>query len=234
MVVCSSYVSKNRGLDFEFAMSDDKNHKWWRPQFHDQAVAIVKQVLDACTTWSAKPDGIHLDFEPHNAPEVGNWSTFPNKQQYMADMLTVIERIHAVTKRACLRLSVAVAPYYGQTKQSYTITIGGQTKTFRAWLAERADCAILMDYKDSAKEVLLGAQLWLGSNVKETPSEVVIGVETKPDLDDGDTFWQEGSLAMEVALKMVKSDPSIADDSRMAGIAIHEYKYWRVMPLYKE
>lgn len=161
--------------------------------------------------------GLHLDIEPYILEE---WKT--ENKRVMENWMDNMRFIEKETKGTGLNITVDVPFWIYRTK------IPESDYTFSAWLLEKVDGLVIMDYRNFS----------LGNNgiisnanpiMREAASlqkQAIIAVETAPSMEgDHTTFHSMSTEAMEEELRIAKKE--LSRYTSFAGFAIHDYKNWR-------
>lgn len=169
---------------------------------------------------SAQPEarftGLHFDIEPHLLSE---W-TKDNKAilESWMDNLRLIEK---ETKGSGLSIALDV-PYWLNT-----IHVPGKEYSMSAWLLEKFDCLVIMNYRNHAlgsNGIVENAQAMLreASTLKK---KVVVAVETVKSAEGPRvSFYSMSSEAMEKELQSAHN--GLARYASYGGFAIHDLNSW--------
>lgn len=172
---------------------------------------------------SAHPDarftGLHFDIEPYALNE---W-TKDNKAilESWMDNLRLIEK---ETKGSGLSVAMDV-PYWLNT-----IHVPGKEYSMSAWLLEKFDCLVIMNYRNHAlgrNGIVENAQAMLreASTLKK---KVVIAVETVKSAEGPRvSFFSMSSQTMEKELQSAHNQ--LARYASYGGFAVHDFKSWQDM-----
>lgn len=162
-------------------------------------------------------EGLHFDIEPYLLPE---WKT--NNKLVLENWMENMRFIEKEAKESGLTICFDVPFWLHQVK------IPNSNYSLSAWLLEKADSVVIMDYRNSAlgsDGIVQNANPILreASTLKK---QVVIAVETAPS-SEGDltTFYSMGTGKMEAELKIAKE--KLSHYPSYAGFAIHDYKNWK-------
>lgn len=163
--------------------------------------------------------GLHFDIEPYALSE---W-TKDNKTilESWMDNLRLIEK---ETKGSDLKITLDV-PYWLNT-----IKVPGTDYSMSAWLLEKFDCLVIMNYRNYAlgnNGIVENAQAMLreASTMKK---QVVVAVETAKNTEGPQVSFY--SMSSEVMGKELQSAHNqLTRYASYAGFAIHEFKSWQDM-----
>ncbi|MGE7823674.1 copper amine oxidase N-terminal domain-containing protein [Paenibacillus sp. NPDC093718] len=163
--------------------------------------------------------GLHFDIEPYVLSE---W-TEHNKAilESWMDNLRLIEK---ETKGSSLKISMDV-PYWLNT-----IHVPGTNYSMSAWLLEKFDCLVIMNYRNHAlgnNGIVENAQAMLreASTLKK---KIVVAVETVKSTEGPRvSFYSISNKVMEKELQSAHSQ--LARYASYAGFAIHDFNSWQDM-----
>lgn len=163
--------------------------------------------------------GLHFDIEPYALSE---W-TKHNKAilESWMDNLRLIEK---ETKGSGLKISMDV-PYWLNT-----IHVPGTNYSMSAWLLEKFDCLVIMNYRNHAlgnNGIVENAQAILreASTLKK---KIIVAVETvKSSEGPRVSFYSISNKVMEKELQSAHNQ--LARYASYAGFAIHDFKSWQDM-----
>ncbi|WP_240689221.1 copper amine oxidase N-terminal domain-containing protein [Ammoniphilus sp. YIM 78166] len=196
----------------QWALRDHQAH------IHEWITWVKK--YNASVDPSERFQGLHFDIEPYVLKE---WKTENQRviQQWMDNMRFIEKETRDMGLRITVDLPFWIYKSYIPDSRDYTLS---------AWLLEKTDRVVIMDYRNFA----LGAN---GMVVHGLPilkeaavqgKEVVIAVETKPSKEgDHTTFYSLSVEAMEKELELAREAFSLY--SSFAGFAIHDFQYWRAL-----
>lgn len=169
---------------------------------------------------SAKPQerfvGLHFDIEPYLLAE---WTT--NNTSVLENWMDNLRFIERETRGNGLSISLDV-PYWLNK-----IKVPGTDYSISAWLLEKFDCLVIMDYRNHAlgKNGIVdnaGAMLREASTLKK---KVVVAVETARSTEsDRTSFYAMSADKMEQELQIAHQQ--LSRYASYAGFAIHDYKSW--------
>ncbi|MDR9855700.1 copper amine oxidase N-terminal domain-containing protein [Paenibacillus sp. VCA1] len=172
---------------------------------------------------SAHPEarfmGLHFDIEPYALSE---W-TKDNKSilESWMDNLRLIEK---ETKGSGLNIAMDV-PYWLNT-----IHVPGKNYSMSAWLLEKFDCLVIMNYRNHASGsngIVENAQAMLreASTLKK---KIVVAVETVKSAEGPRvSFFSMSNEVMEKELQSAHNQ--LAHYASYGGFAIHDFKSWQDM-----
>lgn len=179
-------------------------------------ISKIEKYIEYNATYGAKFSGIHLDIEPHQAPEWEN-ATAENKDSVRSDLVTKL-----------VTLAKKLKDSYPTIKFSYDIpfwldqmvSIDGVEKEAFKYMIDFADKVFLMSYRDTAEAIynISKEEISYASAVGKT---VVLGVETYSLEGDNVSFMEEGKNYMYSELDKLKNMVPSG-----TGISIHHIKTW--------
>ncbi|WP_110932823.1 copper amine oxidase N-terminal domain-containing protein [Paenibacillus bouchesdurhonensis] len=163
--------------------------------------------------------GLHFDIEPYALSE---W-TKGNKTilESWMDNLRLIEK---ETKGSGLKISMDV-PYWLNT-----VHVPGKDYSMSAWLLEKFDCLVIMNYRNHAlgdNGIVENAQAML-REASTLRKEIVVAVETVKSKEGPRVSFY--SMSNEVMQKELQSAHNqLARYASYAGFAIHDFEGWQEM-----
>ncbi|GIP03119.1 hypothetical protein J28TS4_15260 [Paenibacillus lautus] len=163
--------------------------------------------------------GLHFDIEPYALSE---WKK-DNKAiiESWMDNLRLIEK---ETRGSGLKIAIDV-PYWLNT-----INVPGKDYSMSAWLLEKFDCLVIMNYRNHAlgsNGIVENAQAMLreASTLKK---KVVVAVETVKSTEGPRvSFFSMSNEVMEKELQSAHNQ--LARYASYAGFAVHDFKSWQDM-----
>ena len=179
-------------------------------------ISKIEKYIEYNATHSARFCGIHLDIEPHQAPDWKNASE-DNKDSIRGDLVTKL-----------VKLTKKLKDNYPTIKFSYDIpfwldqmvAIDGVEKEAYKYMIDLADKVFLMSYRDTAEGIYDVSKEEI-SYASSIGKRVVLGVETYSTEGDKVSFMEEGKNYMYSELeKLNNMVPS------GTGISIHHIKTW--------
>jgi len=198
---------------------------WALPANHERPRELVRRSADfAAAHPEARPAAVHFDVEPYTLAE---WDA--DFAATARGWLDLMDGLAVLAHDGGLEL-VADVPFWWDGS-SRAVDWGGRTKLLSEHAADVTDRLVLMDYRDTASGsdgiIALGADEL--AYAAAHGSRVVLGVETicglMPELV---SFCEEGEAAMDAELAAVRE--AYAGAPGFAGIAVHHYGSWRVLP----
>jgi hypothetical protein len=161
------------------------------------------------------PTSIQMDVEPYSLPA---WEA--DREAVAGQLVDMYVKLAAELEGSGLGLAACVPRWF----DGIPLVRQGRMRPLSHWLADATDRLTLMDYVDHAEGIIDGAagEIAYGDSIG---AEVVVGVETVPDLEpESVTFAEEGEAAMEAALEEVRG--TYATRRAYFGIAIHSYEHY--------
>jgi hypothetical protein len=201
-------AAKSHAISVDFLFGDPS---WALTANHSAAINLAKAVVKFAKTYpDAAPRSIHYDVEPYLLPQ---WQS--SKTNTANQYIDLIDKLKAITGPAALQLTLDIPFWF----DGENIARSGGARPLNQWVQDRADKVVLMDYRDTADLIIQYAadEIAYGDKIGK---QVAIGVETAP----GQTpsyvsFYEEGTAAMETALRIVQNYYS--SHRSYGGIAIH-------------
>lgn len=169
---------------------------------------------------SAAPEerftGVHIDIEPHVLDE---WMTNRSSliKQWQSNIRFLADGAHA------LNLPItADIPFW-----LYTYKLPDDSMSMSRWLMSKVDAVVIMAYRDQAANIY-DLALPEMNEAAELGKKAIIAVETKASAEGNFiTFYEEGPTFMNEQLRLVHNMASEHDAYN--GLAIHEYRSWKVL-----
>ncbi len=192
--------------------------QWAYPDHQDQIKKFIEWVKKYNT--SVGPDerfkGLHLDIEPYILKE---WKTQQNMliDGWMENMRFIHKEINA----SGLKITIDV-PFW-----LYKVKIPHSDGSLSAWLLEKFDCLVIMDYRNFAlgKDGLVQNAMPIIGEGSDLNKQVIVAVDTAKSSEGAKTtFFSLGTDAMEKELEKAKEE--FSRYASYGGIAIHDYKNW--------
>lgn len=206
-------LAKARGFTVELLFGEAA---WYQPANHATPVALAEAVMAIYRTLKdqggAYPTSIQFDVEPYSLPI---WQT--DEAAVSGGLLDMYAKVAMVLKDSPIGLTACIPRWF----DSRTLARGGKTRLLSDWLADASDRLTLMDYVDHANGIIAGAEHEI-AYADSVGKEVVVGVETMPDLEpESVSFFEEGEAAMEAAL--AETSARFGAKPSWFGIAVHHY-----------
>ncbi|MBQ9791801.1 MAG: hypothetical protein IJW28_04355 [Clostridia bacterium] len=161
---------------------------------------------------NAKFSGIHLDIEPHQAPE---WKS--------GDETTKIELVNKLVKLAKKLKDTYPNIYFSYDIPfwlDHMVTIDGVEKEAYKHMIDLSHKVFLMSYRDTAEKIydVSKDEIEYASSVNKT---VVLGVEIYSEEGDQVSFMEEGKIYMHAEIDRLKT--MVPNGT---GVSIHHIKTW--------
>lgn len=163
--------------------------------------------------------GLHFDIEPYL---LAGWKT--DNKAVLESWMDNLRLIEKETKGSGLKITLDV-PYWLNT-----VKVPGTEYSFSAWLLEKFDCLVIMDYRNFAlgKNGIVENANAMMREASTLNKEVIVAVETAKSLEsDRASFYSKSSEAMEIELQAAHK--KLSRYSSYAGFAIHDYISWAAM-----
>lgn len=163
-------------------------------------------------------DGVSLDVEPYLTAE---WQQA--KERIKGDYISLLKKCRELvnTYQQVFRIGVAIPFFYDKEDDG----------KFEKQILEYVDYLALMDYYDTAKDIIDHARFHIEA-AKEASKKVAIAIETQDlvEMHQGkrrNTFIEEGWEEMERQLEKVKE--AFLYESSFEGFGIHYYDSYKLM-----
>ncbi|MEC0256748.1 copper amine oxidase N-terminal domain-containing protein [Paenibacillus lautus] len=163
--------------------------------------------------------GLHFDIEPYALSE---WTK--DNTTILESWMDNMRLIENETKGSGLKIAIDV-PFWLNT-----INVPGKDYSMSAWMLEKFDCLVIMNYRNHAlgsNGIVENAQAMLreASTLKK---KVVVAVETLISKEGPRvSFYSMSSEVMEKELQSAHNQ--LAHYASYAGFAIHDFKSWQDM-----
>ncbi|MCV4231330.1 copper amine oxidase N-terminal domain-containing protein [Virgibacillus sp. LDC1] len=163
--------------------------------------------------------GLHFDIEPYALSE---WTK--DNTTILESWMDNMRLIEKETKGSGLKIAIDV-PFWLNT-----INVPGKDYSMSAWMLEKFDCLVIMNYRNHAlgsNGIVENAQAMLreASTLKK---KVVVAVETLISKEGPRvSFYSMSSEVMEKELQSAHNQ--LAHYASYAGFAIHDFKSWQDM-----
>lgn len=216
-------AAHDAGVAVELLFGDPN---WSKRQNHANGLARVQSTLDFARDAGVRPDGVHLDVEPHVLAEWKDGGADALSVEY----LEFLGKAAALTGPEGLRLSADIAYWYDARWVSID---GGAPQPLSTLALERVDRAVVMAYRDYTGTCggapLPDGVVWNArdevAQASDAGKEVIVAVETKCGEPDKVSFWEEGLPELEKVL--AATECAFAGQPSFAGVAIHQYDSFR-------
>jgi len=194
------------------------NPVWALKENHQAALVWLEEFLKFNKNHQAKFRGVSFDVEPYLTNE---WNS--DRERIKADYIVLLEKCRNLIEKygGNFEIGVAIPIFYDKEDNG----------EFEKKILEYMDYIALMDYYDTAKDIIKGAQFHLDLAAKMN-KYVILGVETQDlvTMQQGkrrNTFFEEGWEEMEMILKKVES--GVDEYRSFWGIGMHCYCSYRLL-----
>ncbi|MFM1654147.1 copper amine oxidase N-terminal domain-containing protein [Brevibacillus sp. B_LB10_24] len=192
-----------------FTSSQDqiKDYMTWVKQYNASADANERFV------------GLHFDIEPYLLDEWKN-----NQRMVIEHWMDNMRFIESETKGTGLKVTLDV-PFW-----VHKIKIPDSTYTLSAWLLEKFDCLVLMDYRNFAlgNDGIVENANTILKEASTLKKQVIVAVDTAKSTEgERTTFFSLNTDAMERELQIVRGQ--LSRFASFAGVAVHDYKNWTAL-----
>ncbi|MCQ6561574.1 copper amine oxidase N-terminal domain-containing protein [Paenibacillus mendelii] len=164
-------------------------------------------------------DGLHFDIEPYLLTE---WKT--NNKMILDEWIHNLRFIENKTKGSGLKVTLDV-PYWINS-----VKVPGTEYSFSAWLLEKFDGLVIMDYRNHAlgKNGIVDNAIAILREASTLNKQVIVAVETAKNTEsDRTSFYSKRVDFMEQELRTAHQ--KLSQHASYAGMAIHDYKSWTAM-----
>lgn len=163
--------------------------------------------------------GLHFDIEPYILAE---WKT--NNQLVVENWMDNMRFIEREAKGSGLTITLDI-PFW-----LHLVKVPGSSYSFSAWLLEKVDSVVIMDYRNVAlgnNGIVANAKTIL-KEASTLKKNVIVAVETAPSSEGAfTTFYSLSTGAMKTELK--KAEEQLSPYPSYAGYAIHNYESWTAL-----
>lgn len=163
--------------------------------------------------------GLHFDIEPYR---LSGWKT--NNRAIVTSWMDNLRWIEKETKGSGINITLDV-PYWLNT-----IKVPGTDYSMSAWLLEKFDRLVIMDYRNYAlgKSGIIENAQAIMREASTLKKQVVVAVETAESSEGPHTsFYSMGNEAMEKELQAAHN--KLTRYMSYASFAIHDYDSWQEM-----
>jgi len=210
--------AKEQGIQVEAL---EGRPEWAYKKNQDKIKKFIAWVsaYNASVEAEARFAGLHFDIEPYRLSE---WKK--DNKVLLEGWMDNLRLIEKETKGNDLKITMDV-PYWLNT-----IKVPGTDYSMSAWLLEKFDCLVIMNYRNHAvgkNGIVENAQAMLreASTLKK---QIVIAVETVKSSEGPRTsFYAMSNEAMEKELQAAHNQ--LTRYASYAGFAVHDFKSWQVM-----
>ncbi|TQR41757.1 copper amine oxidase N-terminal domain-containing protein [Paenibacillus popilliae] len=210
--------AKEQGIQVEAL---EGRPEWAYKKNQDKIKKFIAWVsaYNASVEAEARFAGLHFDIEPYRLSE---WKK--DNKVLLESWMDNLRLIEKETKEDDLKITMDV-PYWLNT-----IKVPGTDYSMSAWLLEKFDCLVIMNYRNHAvgkNGIVENAQAMLreASTLKK---QIVIAVETAKSAEGPRTsFYSMSNEAMEKELQAAHNQ--LTRYASYAGFAVHDFKSWQVM-----
>ncbi|MCM3294021.1 copper amine oxidase N-terminal domain-containing protein [Paenibacillus sp. MER 180] len=210
--------AKEQGIQVEAL---EGRPEWAYKKNQDKIKKFIAWVsaYNASVEAEARFAGLHFDIEPYRLSE---WKK--DNKVLLEGWMDNLRLIEKETKGNDLKITMDV-PYWLNT-----IKVPGTDYSMSAWLLEKFDCLVIMNYRNHAvgkNGIVENAQAMLreASTLKK---QIVIAVETVKSSEGPRTsFYAMSNEAMEKELQAAHNQ--LTCYASYAGFAVHDFKSWQVM-----
>jgi Copper amine oxidase N-terminal domain len=210
--------AKEQGIQVEAL---EGRPEWAYKKNQDKIKKFIAWVnaYNASVEAEARFAGLHFDIEPYRLSE---WKK--DNKVLLEGWMDNLRLIGKETKGNDLKITMDV-PYWLNT-----IKVPGTDYSMSAWLLEKFDCLVIMNYRNHAlgkNGIVENAQVMLreASTLKK---KIVIAVETVKSSEGPRTsFYSMSSETMEKELQAAHNQ--LTRYMSYAGFAVHDFKSWQAM-----
>jgi hypothetical protein len=192
--------------------------QWALPEYQGQIRTFISWVkaFNESVEPEAQFAGLHFDIEPYLLPE---WKT--NQQQVALQWMDNMRLIEREAKASSMKLTLDVPFWLPMVK------VPDSSYSFSAWLLEKADTLVIMDYRNTAlgRDGIVANANAILREAHTLKKKVIIAVETAPNSEgDFTSFYELSTGAMESELQIAREQ--LSSFSSFAGFAVHDYTSW--------
>jgi hypothetical protein len=165
--------------------------------------------------------GLHFDIEPYLLKEWKN-----NQRLVIEHWMDNMRFIESETKGTGLKITLDV-PFW-----VHKVKIPDSDYTFSAWLLEKFDCLVLMDYRNFAlgNDGIVENASTILREASTLKKQVIVAVDTAKSTEgERTTFYSLSTDSLERELQIAKEQ--LSRYASFAGVAIHDYQNWTALNL---
>ncbi|WP_239617957.1 copper amine oxidase N-terminal domain-containing protein [Cohnella mopanensis] len=194
---------------------------WARKSNQDQIKTFIAWTLqyNASAKTEERFDGLHLDIEPYLLSE---WET--KKKTILEEWIHNLRFIEQETRGSGLKITLDV-PFW-----LHTLKVPDTEYSLSAWLLEKFDCLVIMDYRNHAlgKDGIVDNAQAILREASALNKQAIVAVETtKSSEGDRVSFYSKSVEFMEQELQTAHQE--LSRYAGYDGMAIHDYKSWAAM-----
>jgi len=174
-----------------------------------------------------RPVGVHLDVEPPNLPDLSP-ADFQKAATAYINMFSVVrDQINKAGLQEYIKINCDIARWYYEP--NLDVTIGGVKKPLNEWVIDYSDRVTVMDYQNTIKNILAGAEPHITyANKFGGKKQIVIALDVHSETDPDITFWGKNAEALEEAITDIKNN--FNGQAGFGGVAIWEHSYYTKLP----
>ncbi|MFB9276177.1 copper amine oxidase N-terminal domain-containing protein [Cohnella cellulosilytica] len=194
---------------------------WALEKNRDQIGAFIAWTLqyNASVGPEERFEGLHFDIEPYLLPE---WDT--SRKKILEEWIHNLRFIKQAAEGSGLKITLDV-PYW-----LHDVKVPDTEYSFSAWLLEKFDCLVIMDYRNHASGkngIVDNAQAML-REASALGKSLIVAVETARSREgERVSFYSKSADFMEQEL--LTAHRELTRYAGYAGMAIHDYRSWVVM-----
>lgn len=220
------FISKanDNGIKVE-ALNGDPD--WALTSYQANCQSWINSVISYNSSVAKKEkfQGIHLDNEPYLLTSPLNWSVLNDRVQIMNQWLVASDAYISSCHNAGLTAGCSI-PFWLDDSQDVSDAIAqdSQLANFYKQIIDKWDYVAIMAYRDIVTGTNSVSDIVQNEINYPTSPKIIIGLETTNVSPDNITFYQEGFIAVEIAISQIES---LYDNySSFKGVAIHDYAQW--------
>ncbi|MFD0711804.1 copper amine oxidase N-terminal domain-containing protein [Paenibacillus sp. GCM10027626] len=164
-------------------------------------------------------DGLHFDIEPYLLAE---WKT--KNKMILDNWIHNLRFIEKETKGSGLKVTLDVPYWLSKVK------VPGTEYSISAWLLEKFDCLVIMDYRNHAlgKNGIVENAYAMLREASTLKKQLIVAVETAKNTEsDRTSFYAKSPAFMEQELQVAHQQ--LSRYKSYAGMAVHDYERWAAM-----
>jgi len=194
---------------------------WAFKSNQDQIKTFISWTLqyNASVGLEERFDGLHFDIEPYLLAE---WET--KNKKILEEWIHNLRFMEQETRGSGLKITLDV-PYW-----LHNVKVPDTEYSFSAWLLEKFDCLVIMDYRNHAlgKNGIVDNAHAMLREASALNKQAIVAVETaKSSEGDRVSFYSKSVDFMEQELQTAHQE--LSQYTSYAGMAIHDYKSWTAM-----
>lgn len=206
---------------------------WALKSYQDDCEKFIEKVIkynESTDSDDEKFSGIHLDNEPYTLKSPLDWKDLEDRINMMSQWL-ITSKAYTTKINNIGMVSGNSIPFWLENSKAVLEAEDNDSnlKDFYKQIIDSHDYSALMSYRDTANSS--NGIIPVSENEIDYADKpkIIVGIETADSGSDKTTFYQEGFVVAENALKEV--DDHFETHEGYRGVAVHHYDSWLDMAL---